>query len=40
MIPQLISGVVGLASNWLNNKQLKQQATHDKEIEIIKTTTD
>lgn len=40
MVPQLISGVVGLASNWLNNKQLKQQATHDKEIEIIKSTTD
>ena len=30
MLPQIISGVVGLASSWLDNKKAKQQATHEK----------
>ena len=40
MLPQIISGVVGLASGWLDNKKAKQQATHEKDIELIKSTTD
>ena len=40
MLPQIISGVVGIASTWLDNKKAKQQATHEKDIELIKSTTD
>jgi hypothetical protein len=40
MLSQIISGVVGLASTWLDNKKAKQQATHEKDIELIKSTTD
>ena len=40
MIPQIIAGVVGLTSNWLDNKKSKQQATHEKYLEVIKNTTD
>jgi len=39
MLPQIISGVVGLASGWLDNKKAKQQAIHEKDIEIIKSVT-
>ena len=40
MLPQIIAGVVGLTSNWLDNKKSKQQATHEKDLEVIKNTTD
>ena len=39
MIPQIITGIIGLATGWLDNKQAKQQAVHDKDIETIRSTT-
>lgn len=39
MIAQIISGVVGLATGYVQNKAAKQAATHEKGMEIIKSTT-
>ena len=39
MIPALIQGALSLGMGWLTNKKEKQQATHVKDIELIKSRT-
>lgn len=39
MIPQIISGIVGLAGGWMKNKQEKQVLKHQKELEVISSTS-
>jgi hypothetical protein len=36
----VISSVFGLGQSWLKNKAEKQQATHEKDLSVIKSTTD
>lgn len=39
MIPQIISGVVSLATGWMANKKEKQVLKHQKELEVISSTS-